>query len=140
MNIARFAFMPCVALAAACAAPGPDAAPLAERLAGTKWVGTSEPDADRRTVPRVEFGRDGRMSGYTGCNLMSATFTMEGDRLVLGPVATTKRACPGPVGDREQQLLEILSADPRLRLGRHGLALEGGNGRRFEFVEAPPSY
>ena len=140
MSRARLLLAGCAALAAACAATGPEGAPLAERLAGTKWIAVSEPDADRRAVPRVEFGRDARLGGYTGCNLLSAPFTIEGERLVLGPLATTKRACPGPVGDREQRLLEVLSADPRVALGRRSLTLEGRNGQRFEFVEAPPSY
>jgi heat shock protein HslJ len=35
-----------------------------------------------------------RVSGFTGCNRLSGGYTVEGDRLTFGPMATTRMACP----------------------------------------------
>lgn len=43
----------------------------------------------------------GTVSGSTGCNRFTATYTIDGDALELGPVATTNAACPDDAGERE---------------------------------------
>jgi heat shock protein HslJ len=43
--------------------------------------------------PTLRFGSDGRMSANTGCNSGGADYTVSGDRLDIGAMVTTKRAC-----------------------------------------------
>lgn len=57
----------------------------------------------------LEFA-DGRASGNTGCNTFSGDFTTAGaDRIKIGPLATTRRACIDPaVSTQEQQYTAAL--------------------------------
>lgn len=44
-------------------------------------------------VPMVRFDTDGRFSGNTGCNSAGASYTVDGEKLNIRPLLTTKRAC-----------------------------------------------
>lgn len=122
---------------AACAAtpPGPGGAPSAS-LAGTRWVGVVEGNADPRHLPRLEFVREGRVSGFTGCNMMSGTWTADGGVVKLGPMAATKRFCVGPEMEIERKLLAALGEKARVTQERGRLVFTTDAGR-FEFVPAP---
>jgi heat shock protein HslJ len=74
-------------------------------LAGTEW-GFSEEIG--RTARFIQFGSDGRVSGSTGCNRFSGTYSQDGDALTIGTLATTRRACLPEVMRREQQFLTLL--------------------------------
>lgn len=50
----------------------------------------------------LELQDDGRLGGSDGCNRYMSGFTLEGDRLTIGPIATTRMACQGPAGAAEQ--------------------------------------
>lgn len=54
--------------------------------------------------PRVtlELREDGTLGGFDGCNRFMSGFTLEGGRLSIGPIATTRMACRGPEGAAEQ--------------------------------------
>ena len=41
---------------------------VAESLVGTRWVGVVAGNPDPRTLPRLEFVREGRLTGFTGCH------------------------------------------------------------------------
>ena len=109
---------------AACAAPpgpGATAAPPAP-LAGTRWIGVVEGGPDARTLPRLEFTAGGRMAGYTGCNMMSGTWSEEGGEARFGPIIATKRFCAGPEGEVEKR---VLAAPFRSVAHAHGQRREG---------------
>ncbi len=79
-------------------------------LAGSAWrpaplsgfAGT-----DERPV-QVEFETADKVSGFAGCNRFFGAFKHGGDKLTLGPLATTRMACPEDVMDRETRFLKIL--------------------------------
>ncbi len=50
----------------------------------------------------LELREDGTLGGSDGCNRYMSGFTLEGDRLTIGPIATTRMACRGPAGVGEQ--------------------------------------
>ncbi len=50
----------------------------------------------------LELRDDGTLGGSDGCNRYMSGFTLAGDVLSLGPVATTRMACRGPEGAAEQ--------------------------------------
>ncbi|HEX7155123.1 MAG TPA: META domain-containing protein [Thermoanaerobaculia bacterium] len=66
------------------------------------------------------------VTGNTGCNQLSGTYTVEGDALTFGPLITTKRACLG--ANPEQEFLRALEATRRWRVADHQLELLDGNG------------
>jgi heat shock protein HslJ len=61
-----------------------------------------------RGLPRLVFDlSQKRVSGHTGCNRLSGTFTIEADRIAFRQLATTKMACAGV--SVEQPFLTILN-------------------------------
>lgn len=50
-----------------------------------------------------------RLSGSTGCNNYTTSFTTDGTTLELGPTATTMKACADPISQQESQFLIALS-------------------------------
>lgn len=144
MSFARVGLLLSVLGLAACAAApggaGPAPAITAASLQGTRWVGVVAESVDRRQVPRLEFVREGRLSGFTGCNLISGSWSVEGGVFKLGPVATTKRFCVGPEMEIEKRVLAAMGEGAKLTREGGKLVMVGTGGARFEFTEAPPGY
>ena len=99
--------------------------PAASGLIGTWNLAEMGPTADfAHLQPTIEFGADGAVSGFAGCNTFSGSYTIDGAALALGPLATTKMACERPGSAVEADYLSALSAvtgwavepDGRLRL------------------------
>lgn len=73
-------------------------------LHGSEWGFAGDPqDAERF----VQFTGGKRVVGSTGCNRFSGTFDHDDDRLTIGPVISTRRACPPDVMQREQELFSL---------------------------------
>lgn len=113
-------------LVVGCAASGagPD-------LSGPAWL---VEDLDGHGVidgaePTMAFTAEGQVSGSTGCNSYFASYRVEHDRVAIGNVATTKRACSDTVMEQERRFLDILAAAERVTLQEGGwLVLEGPGG------------
>jgi heat shock protein HslJ len=131
------ALLAAAVVAAACAAQ--EKAPMTAThppasLAGTKWVGVLEPGADPKDAPRLEF-IGGRINGFTGCNLMSGAWRVEGGEIRFGAIAATRRACIGPAGEIEKRVLAAMGDASRVQRRGDRLVVEAPGGARFEFVE-----
>ena len=61
-------------------------------------------------VPTLEFGEDGTLAGFAGCNQFNAPYHGTGSDLTLGSIATTKMACERPGSAVEAAYLEALPA------------------------------
>ena len=120
------------------AAASPRAVASTTSLVGTRWTGVVE-GADPRMLPRLEFATQGRVVGFTGCNMLSGAWSVVGGEVKLGPMATTKRGCVGPEGDIERRVLAVLGENSRVTRQGDKLILTGPDGARFEFVEAAAS-
>jgi heat shock protein HslJ len=63
------------------------------------------------TLLTMVFGPDGTIAGSSGCNHYSGSYTVDGNKLTVGPVATTQMACTVPqINDQEMQFLAALAA------------------------------
>ena len=69
-------------------------------LEGSAWDVTSYNNGNQATVSPVAgstitlmFGADGNVSGNATCNTYNGTYTVDGDALTVGPLATTRMAC-----------------------------------------------
>ena len=93
-----------------------DAAPP---ITGLSWVATvyrdgPVDDPQAMTTPAegstitAEFGADGTLSGSTGCNRYMTTYSITGDAIQIGPVATTKMACEPELQGQEQAYVAAL--------------------------------
>jgi heat shock protein HslJ len=81
-----------------------------QSLAGTAWQVTGFNNGRQAVVSVLSgtsitatFGEDGRVAGSAGCNQYNATYTIDGDRITIGPAATTRRFCAEPAGVMEQE-------------------------------------
>ena len=127
----------CATQLVACAVPAeaPAASPGAP-LAGTRWIGVTDPSLDRRAVPWVEFVREGRLTGFTGCNMLSGSWSEQGGTARLAGIVTTKRMCLGPADEVEKRVLAAMSAESRVSREGERLVFTAPGGARFEFTPA----
>lgn len=105
-------------LAGCAAAPGP--APGDVRGAWRIEQARTEPMYDKR-LARLDFGPDGRLSGHTSCNRLSASYTLAGDALKVGAVVTTRMACPRLQMEQEDRVLTALELARTARVRPDGL-------------------
>ena len=105
---------------------------------GTSWVvvpdsvGVDVPDGVEVTI---DFA-DGQVSGSSGCNRFTGTYTIDGDTLTFGPLASTKMACEGPVQSVEDQVLVALSSVDGYDVGADTLDLLSGSDIVLQYTAA----
>lgn len=110
------------------ASSGPPA--TSDALAGTAWVVASidgEPVTGLAPVT-VEFGHDGRVTGSTGVNRFTASYSLSAAYLTIGPMATTRRGSEdGPMA-QEQRVVASLAGMCSFELAEGQLAIDGPMG------------
>lgn len=81
-----------------------------QSLAGTSWNVMNINNGREAIVGIVSgstvtmvFDADGRVSGSTGCNQFTASYSIDGDALRFSPAAATRRACADPAVDEQEQ-------------------------------------
>lgn len=62
------------------------------------------------TNPTITFGDDGTISGSSGCNTYSGTYSLAGESITITTLAVTQRECIEPEGiiEQESSILEYL--------------------------------
>ena len=105
----------------------------------TELPGRMLPGAGEREAVTVRLA-DGRVTGFSGCNQLMGSYTLDGGTLVLGQLAGTMMACPEPARSTEDQFLRAFSGTMRVAVEGDHLTLmpeSGGDPLRFE-RESPP--
>ncbi len=83
-------------------------------LAGTNWEVTVFNNGKQAVVGVLEgtsltasFADDGSLSGNSGCNQFTGSYTVSGNQITIGPLASTMMMCSDPEGlmDQEAQFL-----------------------------------
>jgi heat shock protein HslJ len=85
-------------------------------LTGATWTATSVNNGKGGAVTTAttsqitaEFKADGTLSGNATCNTYSGTYTVDGDKIAIGPLATTRMACAtDELNAQEQEYLAAL--------------------------------
>ncbi|MBU0912354.1 MAG: copper resistance protein NlpE N-terminal domain-containing protein [Gammaproteobacteria bacterium] len=95
------------------------------KLTGVRWkltelMGQAVPATEPDMTPYLEFGDDGRVSGFAGCNQFTGAYETEGLRLTFKPMATTQKACLN--ASVEQQFLTTIQGIDNYSLNDSGLA------------------
>jgi len=79
-------------------------------LPGTSWEATGFNNGKQAVIGLLEgttltadFGKDGILSGNSGCNTFSGSYKVNGDQITIGPLASTMMACSDPAGVMEQE-------------------------------------
>jgi len=79
-------------------------------------------------VPRATLAfKDGRMSAFSGCNRANATARLADDWLEVQEMASTRRACPEPLGSFENRFFKLLGARPVFLVDGDTLTLVSGS-------------
>lgn len=128
--------------------PGAGSSPAAvvdPPLYGPRWLITSIVDGDTvtpisqdedRDSAYLVFREDGGFSGRNTCNIIGGTAVVEGDRITIHGLWSTRMFCPGPdVHDLE--INAILQADPRYRIDGDRLYLTPDEGPGLVLRTAP---
>jgi heat shock protein HslJ len=110
--------------------------PVAEpALVGTAWGATGVNNGRGGVASLVAgtaidavFGEDGRLAGRAGCNRYVGPFLADGPTLSIGPLATTRMACPPPVMEQEAAYLAALARTTTARIDGDRLELRDDAG------------
>jgi putative lipoprotein len=98
-------------------------------LANVPWILSSGlAVTDGRSPPPSATFVDGTVSGWTGCNRFRAQYRLDGAALTIGPIASTKMACPPPADEVERAYLNTLARVARWRPDRADLVVLDGEG------------
>ncbi len=108
-------------------------------LAGT-WRATGYLNAGKTgfvsvtigTTLTATFATDGSLSGSAGCNDFTGTYTVDGGKLTVGPLASTRKLCSTPDGimDQEADYLAALSSAVTFQNDGNNLTLLNADGQR----------
>ena len=114
-------------------------------LTGSQWLaedveGGGVVDGSHSTL---EFAAADKVAGDTGCNRFMGPLAVEGTAIRLGPLATTRRACPAALMDQERRYLQALARATGLHMEGPRLVLTDESGTalvRYARLEAtaPP--
>ncbi len=119
---------------------GPGPAATSDALAGTQWeivsidgqaVGAEEPLV-------IEFGHDARVFGSTGVNSFTASYSIAGGYLSIGPMATTRRAAEPDRQAQEHLVVGSFAGNCPVTVTARTLTVDGPLGR-VELVTTQPA-
>jgi heat shock protein HslJ len=79
--------------------------------------------------PNLVFSGEGRVSGSTGCNRFTGTYTQDGNSLKFAAMAMTKMACPPPLDALERSFLQATAATASVRKSGETLELLDAGGK-----------
>ena len=101
-------------------------------LAGTSWQVIGYNNGKQAvtsviagTQMDIQFGKDGTVSGKSGCNTYNGPYTVNGNQIKIGPLASTMMACGDPPGimEQEQQFLAALGTAATYQIENNVLEL-----------------
>jgi heat shock protein HslJ len=81
-------------------------------LPGSAWQVTTfagqTPLADHPIT--LEFDNEGNIAGNASCNRFGGTCQINGDKIEIGPLRSTRRACEPDIMEQEHKFLALLGA------------------------------
>lgn len=110
----------------------------ASGLEGPTWRLVTLGDRDEPALAAAAQGvtaqfANGVVTGFSGCNRYRGGFTLEGNRLTVGPLAGTKMACPPPAMAIETAFHEALAGTSQFTTEQGQLILTSTSGLRLLF-------
>lgn len=114
----------------------------AKPLAGTTWrlsgevTGETASSSAAAGKAYLRFAA-GKVTGSTGCNELTGTATVEGDRITFAGIGLTRRACAGEPARIEQLLQRTLTGSLTYQIESAALHLRAANGNGLDLTAAP---
>lgn len=99
-------------------------------FAGTDWLLTSisGQDVPAGVAADAIFAEDFTVSGNAGCNDYSGDYSVDGESIVIGPLAATRKACEPDVMDVENAFLNGLEQVSTMAISGRTLTLSSADG------------
>jgi heat shock protein HslJ len=104
-------------------------------LAGTTWEVIGYNNGKQAvtsvladTSITLQFNSDGTLSGSSGCNTYNGSFTVSGNQITIGPLASTRMACSQELMDQESLYLAALGSAATYQIKDTGLELRTKDG------------
>lgn len=111
------------------------------QLAGTSWVLGGIVDGNTSSAPvadnpvTLSFTAD-QLSGRA-CNNFSGSYSLEGDRITIGPLMSTRMAClSDELNAQESLVFELLQTATTVTVAQRVLQLTAPDGRGLQFDQA----
>ncbi|MFD5873822.1 META domain-containing protein [Streptomyces sp. NPDC060322] len=109
-------------------------------LTGTAWKVTglvsgstvASLPAGTEDKAHLTFGKDGSVEGSLGCNSFHGRATVSGSTLTFGPLASTRKMCPGPEMELERALLGVLEGRATYTIDHRSLSIEAKSGKGLD--------
>ena len=120
-------------LLAGCPSAPEHAGQGAATIVGPVWVAEAIAGTPAGDAPiTLQLGADGRASGRGGCNGYGGLYTLAGDALHFGGLASTRMACAPALMDQEQRYFDALAKVTHYAVADDGaLLLETGEGKEI---------
>ncbi|HEY8352058.1 MAG TPA: META domain-containing protein [Sphingomonadales bacterium] len=94
-------------------------------LYATEWIASlvEGSAADPKAQQTLTFAASGQVNGRAGCNFLAGQAKFRGEKLELGPLVTTRRACAPEIMEAERRFLDVLGRVVAWRLAGDDLEL-----------------
>jgi heat shock protein HslJ len=107
---------------------------------GVPWVVTSGIDVGAGAAAPSAMFTDETVGGSTGCNRFTGPYTVDGDAMKIGMLASTRMACPPPADGIERAYLAALGRVAGWRLDGSELVLvDDERAELLRYGEATPA-
>jgi heat shock protein HslJ len=125
-----------IAAALVLAACGSDSASSdSPELDGRDFVSTSVDGHEQVEETDIRFSfADGAFTANAGCNTLGGDYTLDGDKLEVGPMFGTEMACEPALMDQDVWLTEFLTLAPAVSLDDDKLTLTDNDGTTINML------
>lgn len=112
-------------------------------LAGTSWILSSVngQDALQDSIVTALFGESDTLTGFGGCNLYTASYVVEGNRISIETGVATRMDCPEAVRIQEEAVFSVIISAGTYEIEGGTLTLSNADGTKvgvFSAVQAIP--
>lgn len=108
------------------------------QLSEVGGVGITEVHEGQAAHLYFDDGPPQRVSGSTGCNRLSGSYSLRGSGLKFGPLATTKMACAEGMAQEQEFLAALAGTDSWRTVDRQVLELLDARGEVLARLTAVP--
>ncbi len=101
-------------------------------LAGGHWkpAAINAESVVAETPIYVTFGEDGKVTGFGGCNRFFGGYTISGNTIKIGPLASTRKGCPDTL-NLEVEFFKALQEAETFEQTEKALVLFGPGGDKL---------
>lgn len=119
-------------------AVGTAGASMGVDLAGSEWRPSfmSAAELPAGIKMQVEFQPDGRITGSGGCNRFFGGYTISGNHIKIGPLASTRKGCPGLIKVEATFFATLQAASSFEQTGTTLILFDASGGKLAQFVRA----